>query len=109
MWGGLYAVVRAMFGRNVCDHSVGIEDHRYRLPLHAAAFVRLLTLFFETLGGDSFNASSYLDGGTLAAVLKEQVRADAARILVVDGDSGLAACGIGTIARRLPGRIGTDT
>ncbi|MFG2629906.1 GNAT family N-acetyltransferase [Streptomyces sp. NPDC048473] len=67
--------------------------------------VRLRALLFETLGGEFFNPSAE-DGDwrhTLAAVLKEQLTADAVRILVVDGDNGLAACGIGTIEQRLPG------
>ncbi|MGW2560454.1 GNAT family N-acetyltransferase [Streptomyces sp. NPDC001514] len=70
-----------------------------------AELVRLRALLFKTLGGDFFNPSSgegdWRD--TLAAVLKEQLTADAVRILVVDGDSGLAACGIGTVEQRLPG------
>ncbi|NUP41169.1 MAG: GNAT family N-acetyltransferase [Streptomyces sp.] len=79
-----------------------------------AELVRLRQLLFEDLGGDFFNPSSG-DGGwrdALAEALKEQLTADAVRILVVDGDQGLAACGIGTIERRLPsprlrnGRIG---
>ncbi|MEW2490499.1 GNAT family N-acetyltransferase [Streptomyces sp. NPDC048411] len=70
-----------------------------------AELVRLRTLLFETLGGDFFNPSSADDDwrDTLAAVLKEQLTADAVRILVVDGGNGLAACGIGTIEQRLPG------
>ncbi|MFD4943673.1 GNAT family N-acetyltransferase [Streptomyces sp. NPDC058239] len=70
-----------------------------------AELVRLRALLFETLGGDFFNPSS-TDADwrhTLAAVLKEQLTADSVRILVVDGDNGLAACGIGTIEQRLPG------
>lgn len=67
--------------------------------------VRLRQLLFETLGGDFFNPSSGGDDwrDALAAVLKEQLAADTMRILVVDGDKGLAACGIGTIEQRLPG------
>ncbi|MER5852598.1 GNAT family N-acetyltransferase [Streptomyces sp. NPDC002012] len=67
--------------------------------------VRLRALLFETLGGDFFNPASADDDWqhTLAAVLKEQLAADAVRILVVDGNNGLAACGIGTIEQRLPG------
>ncbi|MFE4336798.1 GNAT family N-acetyltransferase [Streptomyces sp. NPDC056831] len=70
-----------------------------------AELVRLRALLFETLGGDFFNPSSAHDDWrhTLAAVLKEQLAADAVRILVVDGNNGLAACGIGTIEQRLPG------
>ncbi|MGW1656291.1 GNAT family N-acetyltransferase [Streptomyces atratus] len=70
-----------------------------------AELVRLRALLFETLGGDFFNPSSADDDWrhTLAAVLKEQLASDAVRILVVDGNNGLAACGIGTIEQRLPG------
>ncbi|NGO06725.1 GNAT family N-acetyltransferase [Streptomyces sp. HC44] len=67
--------------------------------------VRLRALLFENLGGDFFSPASensdWLDA--LAVVLKEQVTADAVRILVMDGSSGLAACGIGTVEQRLPG------
>ncbi|MGW7267478.1 GNAT family N-acetyltransferase [Streptomyces sp. NPDC054842] len=67
--------------------------------------VRLRALLFETLGGDFFNSPS-AEGDwqpALAAVLEEQVSAKDVRILVVRGDDGLAACGIGTIEQRLPG------
>ncbi|MGX1886846.1 GNAT family N-acetyltransferase [Streptomyces sp. NPDC055287] len=71
-----------------------------------AELVRLRAMLFETLGGDFFHPSLEEDGdwrNALAAVLKEQVTADAVRILVVRGDDGLAACGIGTLEQRLPG------
>ncbi|MEU7898677.1 GNAT family N-acetyltransferase [Nonomuraea sp. NPDC049152] len=69
-----------------------------------AELVRLRALLFETLGGSFFNPSSAGDWrDALAAVLKEQLTADSVRILAVDGDNGLAACGIGTIEQRLPG------
>lgn len=70
-----------------------------------AELVRLRQLLFEDLGGDFFNPSSGGDDwrDALAEALKEQLTADAVRILVVDGDQGLAACGIGTIEQRLPG------
>ncbi|MFD7493658.1 GNAT family N-acetyltransferase [Streptomyces sp. NPDC059832] len=70
-----------------------------------AELVRLRVMLFENLGGDFFDPASggndWLD--VLAVVLKEQLAADAVRILVVEGGSGLAACGIGTIEQRLPG------
>lgn len=80
-------------------------DVRQAVEDDVAELVRLRTLLFETLGGDFFNPSS---AGAdwrenLAAVLKEQLTADAVRIIVVDGDNGLAACGIGTVEQRLPG------
>ncbi|MEV5199306.1 GNAT family N-acetyltransferase [Streptomyces sp. NPDC053720] len=76
-----------------------------------AELVRLRAMLFENLGGDFFAPASggedWLDA--LATVLKEQLStgtdtgSGSVRILVVDGDSGLAACGIGTIEQRLPG------
>ena len=70
-----------------------------------AELVRLRALLFEDLGGEFFSPSAVDDGwrGALATVLKEQLTASGVRILVVDGDEGLAACGIGTIDQRLPG------
>ncbi|MFD0344820.1 GNAT family N-acetyltransferase [Streptomyces sp. NPDC127117] len=74
-----------------------------------AELVRLRAMLFENLGGDFFDPAS--GGGdwpaALATVFKEQLSTDTAsdtvRILVVDGENGLAACGIGTIEQRLPG------
>ncbi|MFE7106761.1 GNAT family N-acetyltransferase [Streptomyces sp. NPDC057575] len=78
-----------------------------------AELVRLRAMLFDDLGGDFFDPASGGDDWlqALAVVLKEQLSADAGaasgtdavRILVVDGGSGLAACGIGTIEQRLPG------
>ncbi|GAA1745384.1 GNAT family N-acetyltransferase [Nonomuraea bangladeshensis] len=70
-----------------------------------AELVRLRALLFDDLGGDFFNPSSAGDDwrGELAAVLKEKLARDDARILVVDGDDGLAACGIGTVEQWFPG------
>jgi GNAT superfamily N-acetyltransferase len=68
--------------------------------------VRLRASLFEDLGGDYFNPSSAGDDWRhhLAAVLKERLTADTARILVVDGGRGrLAACGIGTVEQWFPG------
>lgn len=74
-----------------------------------AELVRLRVLLFETLNvasaGEDWRES-------LAEVLADQLTAEGVRILVVDGEDGLAACGIGTIERRLPnprlrnGRLG---
>ncbi|MEU2671142.1 GNAT family N-acetyltransferase [Streptomyces sp. NPDC007164] len=88
-----------------------------------AELVRLRAMLFENLGGDFFAPASggedWLDA--LATVLKEQLSTGTntntgsgsgsgsgsgtgtVRILVVDGENGLAACGIGTIEQRLPG------
>ncbi|MFD0884956.1 GNAT family N-acetyltransferase [Streptosporangium algeriense] len=70
-----------------------------------AELVRLRALLFGDLGGDFFNPSSAGDGWreALAAVLKEKLADDDARILVVDGHDGLAACGIGTVEQWFPG------
>ncbi|GLX00204.1 GNAT family N-acetyltransferase [Microtetraspora sp. NBRC 16547] len=80
-------------------------DVRQASENDVAELVRLRTLLFENLGGDFFNPSTAGDGwrDALAAVLKEKLTQDDARILVVDGDNGLAACGIGTIERWFPG------
>ncbi|GAA3106272.1 GNAT family N-acetyltransferase [Streptomyces rectiviolaceus] len=70
-----------------------------------AELVRLRALLFEDLGGAYFNPSSG-DGSwqdALAVVLKEQLATEGTRILVVDGDRGLAACAIGSVEQRLPG------
>lgn len=70
-----------------------------------AELVRLRALLFDTLGGDFFNPSSADDGwrDALARVFREKLKDDDARILVVDGDRGLAACGIGTVEQWFPG------
>lgn len=84
---------------------------RVRLAVEddVAELVRLRALLFETLDGDFFNPPSG-DGGwrdACAATFREQLGreqlgADTMRVLVVDGDDGLAACGIGTVQTRLP-------
>ncbi|MFG2648082.1 GNAT family N-acetyltransferase [Streptomyces sp. NPDC048436] len=70
-----------------------------------AELVRLRALLFENLGGDYFDPAGGDGGwmGALAVLLKDRMTADSLRILVVDGDSGLAACGIGSVEQRLPG------
>ncbi|GAA4234107.1 GNAT family N-acetyltransferase [Actinomadura meridiana] len=76
--------------------------------------VRLRALLFGTIGGDFFDSPSAGDAwrDDLARVLRDKMKDDDAHILVVDGDTGLAACGIGTIAQWFPaphsrnGRIG---
>ncbi|QEV21624.1 GNAT family N-acetyltransferase [Streptomyces alboniger] len=72
--------------------------------------VRLRALLFEDLGGEYFNPASGGDDWRhrLSLVLKERLTEDrpagaSARILVVDGDDGLAACGIGTVDQYFPG------
>jgi GNAT superfamily N-acetyltransferase len=70
-----------------------------------AELVRLRALLFENLGGDYFNpATGESDWrGALAVMLEDRMAADSLRVLVVDGGSGLAACGIGSVEQRLPG------
>ncbi|MEU5899477.1 MULTISPECIES: GNAT family N-acetyltransferase [Streptomyces] len=67
--------------------------------------VRLRSLLFETRDEEYFNPASVEDDWrrNLASVLEEQLTADTARILVVDGAHGLAACGIGTVEQWFPG------
>ncbi|SCK06200.1 Ribosomal protein S18 acetylase RimI [Streptomyces sp. WMMB 714] len=67
--------------------------------------VRLRALLFAELDQDG---TGHVPGDAgwrdaLTAVLKEQLAAESVRILVVDGERGLAACGIGTVQQRLPG------
>jgi ribosomal protein S18 acetylase RimI-like enzyme len=70
-----------------------------------AELVRLRTLLFETLGGGFFNPATADEDWQVAcaSVLEEWLTVDNVRVLVIDGNSGLAACGIGAIERRLPG------
>ncbi|MEU8178985.1 hypothetical protein AB0C14_39500 [Microbispora hainanensis] len=67
---------------------------------HAIAeLVRLRALLFDDLGGDFFNPANASDDwrDALARVFKQKLTEPDCLILVVDGDSGLAACGIGVI------------
>ncbi|MFD4632379.1 GNAT family N-acetyltransferase [Streptomyces sp. NPDC058284] len=85
--------------------AIARTDVRQAVAADIPELVRLRTLLFETLGGEYFNPSPEEDGWrrNLASVLREQLTADAARIFVVDGDHGLAACGIGTVEQWFPG------
>ncbi|MFF3641445.1 GNAT family N-acetyltransferase [Streptomyces sp. NPDC002564] len=67
--------------------------------------VRLRALLFETLGGEYFNPAPGEDDWRedLASVLTDRLASDSARLLVVDGATGLAACGIGTVDQWFPG------
>ncbi|GGV41314.1 N-acetyltransferase [Streptomyces longisporoflavus] len=67
--------------------------------------VRLRALLFGNLGGEYFDPSSGDDGWrhALSVVLKEQTATGGMRILVVDGERGLAACAVGSVEQRLPG------
>jgi len=80
-----------------------------------AELVRLRAMLFESLGSHHVAPDAVASQGwreSLAEVLAVQVTAPDMRILVVDGDDGLAACGVGTIEVRLPnprlrnGRLG---
>lgn len=63
--------------------------------------VRLRALLFDSLDSDSFQAGDWRTA--LATVLRDNLDSTTMRILVVPGDNGLAACGVGTIEQRLPG------
>ncbi|MGW6061477.1 GNAT family N-acetyltransferase [Streptomyces sp. NPDC055189] len=86
-------------------------DHRDHARIRQATqddipeLVRLRALLFENLGGEYFNPSSGDDGWrhALAVVLKEQSATGGMRVLVTDGDAGLAACAVGSVEQRLPG------
>ncbi|MFI7466831.1 GNAT family N-acetyltransferase [Nonomuraea sp. NPDC049646] len=67
--------------------------------------VRLRALLFDDLGGDFFNPADADDDwrDALARVFKRKLAEPDCQILVVDGDTGLAACGIGTIEQWFPG------
>ena len=87
------------------------EDHdldravRQAVEADIPELVRLRALLFQTLGGDYFDPPDGDDEwkAALATTLKEFVAGDDTRVLVVDGDGGLAACGIGSVEQRLPG------
>ncbi|MEU6762117.1 GNAT family N-acetyltransferase [Streptomyces sp. NPDC046853] len=70
-----------------------------------AELVRLRALLFENLGGAYFDPPSGDTGWrhALAVVLEEYVASGGMRILVVDGERGLAACAVGSVEQRLPG------
>jgi ribosomal protein S18 acetylase RimI-like enzyme len=78
---------------------------RQAVPDDVAELVRLRALLFEDLGGDYFNpATAHGDWRhDLTAVLEAKLTSENARILVVDGDQGLAACAIGTVEQWFPG------
>ncbi|YCK34236.1 GNAT family N-acetyltransferase [Actinomadura sp. ATCC 39365] len=67
--------------------------------------VRLRALLFDDLGGDFFNPPNADDDwrDALARVFRQKLAEPDCQILVVDGDTGLAACGIGTIEQWFPG------
>ncbi|MFJ9584239.1 GNAT family N-acetyltransferase [Streptomyces acidicola] len=94
------------------QHTGDRSEVRQAVEYDLVELVRLQASLFENDVGDFFNPVSvsglastdeeWLDA--LAVVLREQLTADAVRVLVVDGDDGgLAACGIGVIEQRLPG------
>jgi GNAT superfamily N-acetyltransferase len=68
-----------------------------------AELVRLRALLFAELGGE-WGAPPPDDGwrDRCAGELSRRLADGAMRILVIDGDAGLAACGIGVIDQRLP-------
>ncbi len=64
--------------------------------------VRLRALMFEELARVMGPPPGEEWRELCAAETAERLRSDEMRIMVVDGDHGLAACGIGVIDRRLP-------
>ncbi|MEU6990977.1 GNAT family N-acetyltransferase [Streptomyces sp. NPDC046465] len=81
------------------------SDVRQAVEADLSELVRLRALLFETLGGEYFNPSPEQDEWrrNLTSVLRDRLTADSARILVVDGEHGLAACGIGSVDQWFPG------
>ncbi|MEV0399841.1 GNAT family N-acetyltransferase [Actinoallomurus sp. NPDC050550] len=67
--------------------------------------IRLRALLFGDLGATGWEAPPPGEDWLRACAdaLREQLTDDSVKILVIDGDTGLAACGIGAIDRRLPG------
>ncbi|MFI7320696.1 GNAT family N-acetyltransferase [Streptomyces venezuelae] len=92
-------------GQQLTMPGPGVARVRRAAAADVPELVRLRSLLFETRDEEYFNPASVEDDWrrNLAAVLKEQLTADAARILVVDGVHGLAACGIGTVEQWFPG------
>ncbi|MEU7576145.1 GNAT family N-acetyltransferase [Streptomyces sp. NPDC041068] len=81
------------------------RDVRHATNDDLPELVRLRALLFEDLGGDYFNPASAGDDWrhSLAAVLEEKLASGDAHIVVVDGEHGLAACGMGTVEQWFPG------
>uniref|UniRef100_UPI0034E04A6C GNAT family N-acetyltransferase n=1 Tax=Streptomyces flavofungini TaxID=68200 RepID=UPI0034E04A6C len=75
------------------------------VPDDIPELVRLRALLFEHRDGDYFSPVSAPGDWRheLAAVLAEKLASPSARVLVVDGDRGLAACAIGTVEHWFPG------
>lgn len=71
--------------------------------------VRLRALLFSDLSAE-WGALPADDGwqDACAAELAGQLHGDAMRILVIDGEPGLAACGIGVLDQRLPSPYNPD-
>lgn len=76
---------------------------RQATPDDIAELVRLRELLFTDLDagwGQPPDGTDWRDA--CAAVLRDQLGEDGNRIVVIDGAPGLAACGMGSIDRRLP-------
>ncbi|MCO5992691.1 GNAT family N-acetyltransferase [Actinoallomurus rhizosphaericola] len=67
--------------------------------------VRLRALLFDGLSARGWGAPPPGDGWrrTCAEALRERLADDMTRILVLDEETGLAACGMGVVDLRLPG------
>ncbi|MFI1680551.1 GNAT family N-acetyltransferase [Streptomyces sp. NPDC020607] len=92
-------------GQQLTMPSRGVNHVRRAVAADVPELVRLRSLLFATRDGEYFKPASVEDDWrhNLASVLREQLTSDAARILVVDGAHGLAACGIGTVEQWFPG------
>ncbi|MEW2391657.1 GNAT family N-acetyltransferase [Streptomyces venezuelae] len=98
-------------GRQLTMPSTGVTRVRRAVQADVPELVRLRSLLFATRDEAYFNPAPDNGGApaqddwrrNLASVLEVQLTADAARILVVDGAHGLAACGIGTVEQWFPG------
>jgi GNAT superfamily N-acetyltransferase len=86
-----------------------MSDVRAATEADIAELVRLRALMFADLGG-AWGTPPAGDGwrDRCAAEVARQLRGDTMRILVVDGDTGLAASGIGVIDQRLPSPYNPD-
>ncbi|AYA15328.1 N-acetyltransferase [Streptomyces alfalfae] len=78
---------------------------RRAVPDDIPELVRLRALLFEDRGGDYFSPAATPGDWRhdLAAVLAAKLASKSVRVLVVDGDRGLAACAIGTVEHWFPG------
>ncbi|WP_223833112.1 GNAT family N-acetyltransferase [Streptomyces venezuelae] len=98
-------------GQQLTMPGTGLTGVRRAVEADIPELVRLRSLLFATRDEEYFRTTP-VEGDwrrNLASVLQQQLTADAARIVVVDGADGadgadgLAACGIGTVEQWFPG------